>query len=186
MIGFYERYFYFVHIEPDARPISMVTVLVNSGVGILGSVWTSPGYRRKGCLKEIMKCVQSDFKTRKWKALYLGTGYNSLAFQIYLKFGWQAVEQQSGYMEYYGEEGIHDVQRANELKIKFEKQFFGKLRNNARQGRKCCDRVARVEALSGCSTAILVGAREGCYPCCAIEFDWMHIARATFHSANPR
>ena len=58
MIGFYERYFYFVHIEPDARPISMVTVLVSSGVGILGNVWTSPGYRRKGCLKEIMKCVQ--------------------------------------------------------------------------------------------------------------------------------
>ena len=123
-VGFYERFFYFIHIEPDVKPISQVTVLVRNGVGIVGNVWTSPDHRRRGCLKEIMSCVKDDFKKRKWKALYLGTGFNSLAYQIYMKLGWHPIEMQSGYMEYYGEDGIHDIQRSNQLRDAFEKEFF--------------------------------------------------------------
>ena len=123
-VGFYERFFYFVHIEPEVTPISQVTVLVRNGVGIVGNVWTSPDQRRRGCISEIMGCVKADFKKRKWKALFLGTGYDSLPYQIYTRLGWHPVELQSGYMEYYGEDGRHDVQRANELKVKFEREFF--------------------------------------------------------------
>jgi hypothetical protein len=123
-VGFSERFFYFCHSDSGVKPISQITVLVRNGVGILGNVWTSPQHRRQGLVNRLMAAVKQDFKKKNWKALYLGTGYDNLAYNIYLKQGFNPVEPLSGYMEYYGEEGLHDRVWCERKRDAFESEWF--------------------------------------------------------------
>jgi GNAT superfamily N-acetyltransferase len=144
-VGFHERFFYFCHLGRDDEKrvmqedpikfelpklenkctiVSQVTVLVSNGVGIVGNVWTSPSYRRQGAIKAIMAAIKADFKARQWKVLFLGTGYDTLAYNMYLKYGFHPVEPTSGYMEYYGEDGTHDIHWNHTRRDTFELEFF--------------------------------------------------------------
>jgi hypothetical protein len=72
-----------------------------SGVGILGHVWTNPKDRQKGACSKLMGMQMEDFQSRQGKALFLGTGFDSVAYHIYARFGFRGVEPQSGYMAWY-------------------------------------------------------------------------------------
>lgn len=69
-------------------------------VGMLQHVFTVPEHRRKGVASFLMQDLLTDFKARKGRALYLGTGYGSEAHRIYLRYGFQDIGEKTGKMRY--------------------------------------------------------------------------------------
>jgi len=70
-------------------------------VGHFGHVWTEPADRQKGASSLLMALQMDHFIARGGQALFLGTGYDSVAYHMYARFGFQSIEPQSGYMAYY-------------------------------------------------------------------------------------
>jgi hypothetical protein len=64
-------------------------------------VWTNPEDREKGACSKLMEVQIADFIARQGQALFLGTGFDSIAYHIYAKFGFKSVEAQSGFMEWF-------------------------------------------------------------------------------------
>ena len=92
-------YFYILH--RDGIPIANMTTVEMLGVGIFGHVFTKPEDRRKRAAMELMRLMMDHFRERGGRALYLGTGYDSHPFHIYRAHGFEGLEAQSGYMDYY-------------------------------------------------------------------------------------
>jgi hypothetical protein len=91
--------FYLLH--RDGRPFANIMTAEHDGVGLLGHVWTHPDDRRQGAIKQLMTLQMEDFRARGGRALYLGTDYDSAPYHIYLGFGFEGIEPNSGYMDYY-------------------------------------------------------------------------------------
>lgn len=111
-VGIYAR-FYVLHRE--GIPFANIMTAECSGVGILGHVWTKPEDREKGACSALMSALLEDFISREGKALFLGTGFDSIAYHIYTSFGFKSVEAKSGFMEWYATS-----------KSKFEGTYFKK------------------------------------------------------------
>jgi ribosomal protein S18 acetylase RimI-like enzyme len=97
-LGIEARY-YVLHRE--GTPFANISAFEHAGVGHFGHVWTKPEDRRKGASSSLMELQMTDFKSRQGKALFLGTGLDSVAYRIYEKFGFRGIERQSGYMAWY-------------------------------------------------------------------------------------
>ncbi len=94
-----ESYFYVLH--RGGVPFANIMTIEGAGVGVFGHVWTVPEDRRKGASSRLMALQMAHFADRGGRALFLGTGYDSVAYKMYRRFGFESVEPQSGYMSYY-------------------------------------------------------------------------------------
>ncbi len=94
-----EAYFYILH--RGDMPFANIMTIEADGVGIFGHVWTEPDDRRKGASSRLMALQMEDFARRGGRALFLGTEYDSVAYKMYQRFGFERVEPESGYMTYY-------------------------------------------------------------------------------------
>lgn len=104
----------YCHILSKAgRPIANICTFEAHGVGIFGHVYTVPEERKKGAADFLNQQVMADFTARGGRALYLGTTYDSPAYHIYRKHGFESVEPKSGYMVF-----------TKKGKPAFEKEFF--------------------------------------------------------------
>lgn len=92
-------FFYVLH--RDGKPLANIMTIENAGVGLFGHVWTEPADRQKGASSLLMALQMQHFVEHGGQALFLGTGYNSVAYHLYARFGFQSVEAESGYMAYY-------------------------------------------------------------------------------------
>jgi len=95
--------FYVLHRA--GLPFANIMTAECSGVGILGHVWTHPQDRSKGACSALMTILLEDFSSRQGQALFLGTGYNSVAYHIYARYGFKSVEANSGFMAWYATSG---------------------------------------------------------------------------------
>jgi GNAT superfamily N-acetyltransferase len=96
-----EARFYVLHRE--GALFSNISTFEHLGVGHFGHVWTKPKDRRKGASSRLMEIQMGDFTARGGKALFLGTGFDSVPYHMYEKFGFEGIEPQSGYMDWYAE-----------------------------------------------------------------------------------
>ena len=94
-----DAYFYVLH--RDGKPLANIMTVENAGVGHFGHVWTEPADRQKGASSLLMALQMEHFTARGGQALFLGTGYDSVAYHMYARFGFQSIEPKSGYMAYY-------------------------------------------------------------------------------------
>jgi len=92
-------YYYLLH--RNGVPFANIMTAELAGVGHLGHVWTQPEDRQKGASSSLMSLQMEDFRSRKGKALFLGTGYDSVPYHMYSRFGFKGIEPKSGYMEWY-------------------------------------------------------------------------------------
>ncbi len=99
--GLLESYYYIAHL--DDHVISNIATWEYLGAGILGHVYTDPEQRRQGAAKALMGLLMEDFRRRNGKALSLGTGYDSVAYHIYKRFGFESVTPGSGFMHYFAD-----------------------------------------------------------------------------------
>lgn len=94
-----ETYFYVLH--RDGVPFANIMTVELSGVGILGHVWTTEAERQKGASSGLMALQMAHFRERGGQALFLVTGYESPAYWMYQKMGFESIEPGSRYMAYY-------------------------------------------------------------------------------------
>jgi len=95
-----DAFFYVLHRAGE--PLANIMTIESQGIGLFGHVWTVPAERQKGASSALMALQMQHFGARGGQALFLGTGYDSVAYHMYRRFGFQSVEPQSGYMAYYG------------------------------------------------------------------------------------
>lgn len=95
-----ETYFYIGQIE-NGEIIANIMTVEHLGVGILGHVFTKPEHRRKSACTNLMQSQMEHFVDRGGRALYLGTGFDSPAYHIYSKYGFESVVPKSGFMKFY-------------------------------------------------------------------------------------
>ena len=108
-----EAYFYVLH--RNGIPFANMTTVETRGAGIFGHVYTRPEDRRKRAAMELMRITMDHFRRRGGQALYLGTGFDSPPYHIYRAHGFEGLESQSGYMEFY-----------TASKEEFERDYFAK------------------------------------------------------------
>jgi hypothetical protein len=80
--------------------ISQVMIVGSAGVGILGHVFTRPEQRRKGAYQLLMAHQMRDIAARGYRALTLGTGFDSPPYWIYHSFGFRGIAEGSGQMKW--------------------------------------------------------------------------------------
>lgn len=80
--------------------VTNIMTVEHVGVGILGHVYTTPEHRRKGACDAVMRLQMDDFRNRGGRILHLGTGFDSAAYHIYRRNGFQSVYPRSGFMRY--------------------------------------------------------------------------------------
>lgn len=106
-VGFETR-FYILH--RDGVPFANTLLSDGGGVGIVNHVWTVPEDRQKGASSGLMRLVMEDFKRRKGDMLVLQAGYGEVAYSMYKKFGFESLEPQSGYMDWYANDKTQFLQ----------------------------------------------------------------------------
>jgi hypothetical protein len=111
--------FYLLHRQ--GIPFANILTSELAGVGHLGHVWTEPEDRQKGASSSLMDIQMRDFRSRGGKALFLGTGFDSIPYHIYKRFGFSSVEPGSGYMEWYATS-----------KERFESNYFARAETEIR------------------------------------------------------
>ncbi|MEZ4860008.1 MAG: hypothetical protein R3C14_01815 [Caldilineaceae bacterium] len=94
-----DAFFYILH--RDGAPLANIMTIELEGVGLFGHVWTNPEDRQKGASGSLLQLLMADFAARNGRALYLGTGYDSVPYHLYAKHGFQGIAPASGYMAYY-------------------------------------------------------------------------------------
>lgn len=94
-----EARFHILH--RDGEPFANIMTVEHKGVGIFGHVWTVPGDRGQGAASSLMALQMENFRARGGRALYLGTGYDSQAYHIYQRHGFQSIMTNSGVMSYF-------------------------------------------------------------------------------------
>jgi hypothetical protein len=82
-------------------PFANIMTAERNGAGIFGHVWTKPDDRRKGACEHLMRVSLAQFTSHGGRALFLHTGYDSAAYHIYSRHGFESVEPSSGAMDYY-------------------------------------------------------------------------------------
>lgn len=98
-----EARFYVLH--RDGLPLANIMTAERAGVGIFGHVWTQPRDRRQGAASAVMERQMADFRRRGGRALFLGTGFDSPAYHIYRRFGFESIAAGSGQMACYTTSG---------------------------------------------------------------------------------
>jgi GNAT superfamily N-acetyltransferase len=93
-----ETRFYLLMIEGE--PISNIMTVETCGIGILGHVFTRPAWRGRGAASILMRVVCDDFASREGTALYLGTGYDSVPWRLYRKYGFEGFIPNAGLMQW--------------------------------------------------------------------------------------
>lgn len=93
--------FYILH--RGAVPFANIMTVEQAGVGHFGHVWTEPADRQQGASSQLMRLQMQDFVDRGGRALFLGTGVDSVPFRMYASFGFQGIEPGSGYMAFYSQ-----------------------------------------------------------------------------------
>lgn len=88
-------------LSRNGQPFANITTFEFGGVGILGHVYTQADERGKGAASALMSAVMDDFNSRRGRALYLGTAFDSVAFHLYRKLGFAPLEPGSGHMAFY-------------------------------------------------------------------------------------
>ena len=101
-VGRLGAHYYIAHRGEEI--LSNVANWEHAGAGNFGHVFTQPEHRRKGACKAIMDLQMADFRRRGGRALFLNTGYTSVAYYIYRSFGFESVFPESGYMHYYSKD----------------------------------------------------------------------------------
>lgn len=96
-----DAHFYLLH--RNGQPFANIMTIEHNGVGLFGHVWTNPADRQKGASRQLMTLQMAHFQQRGGQALFLGTGYDSVAYHIYTRFGFESIEPGSGLMHYYAE-----------------------------------------------------------------------------------
>jgi GNAT superfamily N-acetyltransferase len=107
-VGFETR-FYLLH--RDGVPFANTLLSESACVGIVNHVWTNPEDRQKGASKSLMQIVIEDFKRRKGEMLVLQAGYGEVAYHMYKKFGFESIEPESGYMDWYANDKKQFIQK---------------------------------------------------------------------------
>ena len=93
--------------------LSGICTYEHGGVGAFEHVYTDPEWRRKGAAKAIMSDLVEDFNSRGGRALYLGTGHGSVAYNIYGSFGFANLHGIGGFMGYFGPKGsVEDFEKS--------------------------------------------------------------------------
>jgi hypothetical protein len=82
-------YFYVLH--RNGVPFSNIMTCEVNGVGLFGHVFTRPEDRRKGACNKLMDLQMAHFNARGGKALFLGTQFESPAYRIYARHGFQGM-----------------------------------------------------------------------------------------------
>ncbi|MEZ4657944.1 MAG: GNAT family N-acetyltransferase [Caldilineaceae bacterium] len=91
--------FYILH--RDGQPFANILTATYKGVGLFGHVWTKPEDRQQGASSALMARQMAHFGQMQGQALFLGTGWQSVAFRMYEKFGFRSIGGESGYMTYF-------------------------------------------------------------------------------------
>jgi hypothetical protein len=91
--------FYVLH--RDGAPFANIMTIELNGVGLFGHVWTQPADRQQGASSRLMRLQMQDFVERGGQALFLNTGYASVAYNMYANFGFTGIEAENGTMAYY-------------------------------------------------------------------------------------
>lgn len=150
--------FYLLH--RDGAPFANIMTIEVAGVGIFGHVWTQPADRQQRASSSLMALQMADFHQRGGQALFLGTGYESVAFKMYERFGFRSVEPQSGYMSYYA--GLQEA---------FENRYFAQSR-------------AHVVPLDWChwpsAVALFLGDWSGLIRCAPLQLIGRQSSEAAF------
>lgn len=94
-----EPFFYVLH--RDHAPLANIMTIEARGVGVLGHVFTLHRERGRGAASLLMEALLRHFRERGGQALYLSTGFNSNAFRIYARRGFEPVEPNSGVMSFF-------------------------------------------------------------------------------------
>ncbi len=84
----------------EGQIVTNVMIVGARGFGILGHVFTAPAWRRKGAYRQLMAAQMEDSRRLGYRALTLGTGYDSHAYWIYHSFGFRSVAEGSGPMRW--------------------------------------------------------------------------------------
>ncbi|CAN5581414.1 hypothetical protein BH10CHL1_BH10CHL1_49400 [soil metagenome] len=108
-----DAFFYVLH--RDGKPFANIMTVERACVGIFGHVWTQPADRQQGASSRLMGLQMQDFAARGGQALFLNTGYASVAYNMYANFGFEGIEAESGTMAYY-----------TKPQAKFEATYFAK------------------------------------------------------------
>jgi GNAT superfamily N-acetyltransferase len=69
-------------------------------VGILGHVYTRPEHRQKGACSQLMAALMEDVRRDGYRALTLGTGFETHPYWIYHRFGFRSIDGVSGRMKW--------------------------------------------------------------------------------------
>src|SRR3954447_5955072 len=68
--------------------------------GILGHVYTRPEHRQKGAYRHLMAAQMDDCRRLGYRALTLGTGFETHPYWIYHSFGFRSIDGTSGKMKW--------------------------------------------------------------------------------------
>lgn len=84
---------------------AQIMIVGDRGAGILGHVFTRPEHRRKGACGQVMRHQMEDCRRQGFRALCLGTGYDSPPYWIYHSFGFRGLAEGTGRMKWTAEPG---------------------------------------------------------------------------------
>jgi hypothetical protein len=98
-----DTYYYILHRA--GVPFSGVMLAETDGVAILGHVYTADADRRKGACSLIFERLMDDFRGRGGRGMTLCTAFDSPAFRLYERFGFEGIEPSNGTM-WYARDGI--------------------------------------------------------------------------------
>jgi len=93
-----EQRFYIAVIGEDI--ISEMMVVEKHGLAILAHVFTQPKWRAQGATSALMRVMGDDFAARDGVAMHLRTGFESPAYRIYARFGFEPMTPGSGFMKW--------------------------------------------------------------------------------------
>lgn len=84
----------------DGQVITNAMIVGARGFGILGHVYTAPAWRRRRACRQLMVAEMDDVRRRGYRALTLGTGFDSHAYWTYHSLGFRPVAEGSGFMRW--------------------------------------------------------------------------------------
>lgn len=87
----------------EGRLISQIMVAGDRGAGILGHVYTLLEERGRGACSALMAPALEHSRASGYEALLLGTTFDSVAYQIYHRFGFRSITPVSGCMRWLAE-----------------------------------------------------------------------------------
>lgn len=98
-----ETRFYVGRVAEDLA--GSICTYEHEGVGIFSHVYTEPRWRGRGIASRIACALLPDFVERKGSFLVLGTDYNSQAYRIYQRVGFESLRPESGTMLWEARQG---------------------------------------------------------------------------------